>query len=268
MKEMRKKKDKLMILLPMILLLISCSTINNFNFYDVKSSNRTSSKATGYEIQSHTYTNNNIEISYPKLMGLADPEREAEINRIIEKDAISIIDLDSDPSKKTDIEMDYRITFKNDKLVSIQYLGSIYTKGATYPLNIIYTTNIDLVKAIKVKLSDLVEISEIFVEKFKQGDYKPFNVHLSLQEEGVLDNALTSYSDQALLDSFMQADVVWGEKGYGTFSYITNDSIGISISVQHAIGDHIEIEIPFEKLGSELRNEYIVSKVNKVYSEI
>lgn len=39
------------------------------------------------------------------------------------------------------------------------------------------------------------------------------------------------------------------------FSYFTNDSLGISIGVIHALGDHAEFEIKYEELKEVIKNE-------------
>ena len=44
------------------------------------------------------------------------------------------------------------------------------------------------------------------------------------------------------------------------FSYLTKDSLGISISVGHATGDHAEFEIKYQDIANNLKVENEVWK--------
>ena len=61
---------------------------------------------------------------------------------------------------------------------------------------------------------------------------------------GILDEL----SNEDLIKKFSEADSldnIGTENQSDTFSYLTNDSLGISVSVPHALGDHAEFEIKY-----------------------
>lgn len=245
-------KPRLIILIPILLILISCSAKTEQNTHKIKSSSELSTGAS-YEVESRNYSKDEINITYPKLVHLANDTKEDEINELIQEEAVKIIE--SYSIEDSNLEVAYRVAFKSNDFLSIQYLGSFFSKGAAHPLNIFYTSNIDLKKEVKVKLSDLLEINEAFVEKFKRGNYKGYDDNLDLQEEGVMDELWSVYSDEDLLNYFQQADETGRINESGTFSYFTQDSIGVSISIPHALGDHLEMEISFADLGGNIKKD-------------
>lgn len=60
--------------------------------------------------------------------------------------------------------------------------------------------------------------------------------------------------DQYLINDLKHADEVDGTNNSGIFSYLTQDSLGISLSIPHALGDHLEMEIGYEKLSGNIKN--------------
>ncbi|NOU79773.1 DUF4163 domain-containing protein [Paenibacillus sp. LMG 31459] len=245
-------KKRLIIILPILLTLISCSTKAELNSDIAKNSNE-SSIGENYKVESSKYSKNKINISYPKIVNLANDTSESKINEVIQEGAIRIVK--SYSLEKDSLEIEYRIMLKNNKLLSIQYSGSAFTEGAAYPLNIFYTSNIDLEKGVKVKLTDLLEIDEAFVEEFKQSKYKSYDANLNLIEEGVMEDIWSGYNNQDLLNYIKQSDEVDQINESGTFSYITQDSIGVSISIPHALGDHLEMEMSFADLNKNIKQE-------------
>lgn len=129
-------KFKLLIIVPIVILLISCSAETNVHS-DKKGVNKETVPVLGYKVESDSYSKNNINITYPKLINLRNDTKEEVINALIQAEAISIFEyysLDSD--SQNSLEVDYQITYKSDKFLSIQYSGSAFNKGGAYPLNV------------------------------------------------------------------------------------------------------------------------------------
>ena len=57
-------------------------------------------------------------------------------------------------------------------------------------------------------------------------------------------------------------DTIGTENQSDTFSYLTKDSLGISVSVSHAEGDHAEFEIRFSDIKDNIKSE------NEVWRDI
>ena len=238
-------KHRLILVIPIFFILISCSVETNLHS-DKEMVIKGASPALSYEIESSSYSKNNISISYPKLVNLKNDTKEKEINELIQAEAIRINDFHS--LDNTSLEVDYQITYKSDEFLSIQYSGSALSKGAAYPLNMFYTTNIDLDKEIKVKLSDLMKIDKALVQALKNGIYKSYDDNLNLQDEGVLKEIWSGIKDEDLLGDLKYSDKMDASNNSGIFSYLTPDSLGISLSVPHALGDHLEMEIDYGEL--------------------
>ncbi|MCG7383137.1 hypothetical protein [Paenibacillus sp. ACRRY] len=251
-------KNWLLILIP-VLLLMSCNA--NVDLYsDQAKSNNDLSIEEGFTIKNSNYSKNNINIVYPQIVDITNAEK---INALIQNEATRIVN--SYSLEKDNLDINYRIMYKNYELISIQYFGSVFTEGAPYPSNVFYTSNIDLKKGSRVKLSDLIEVNDAFVEKFKEGSYKSYDKDLNLLDNGVLTEILSGYSSKDLISYFKQSDTVGEVNDSETYSYITQDAIGVSISVPHALGDHLEMEISFSNLINNIKkgNEVLLEMVGE-----
>lgn len=245
-------KLRLRFLIPVLLILISCSEKAELNTNKAKNGGELRI-GESYKVQSSEYSKNKINIKYPKLVNLVNETNGVKINELIQQEAMGIIKYYS--LENDNLEIDYRITFKNNELLSIQYLGLAFIEGAAYPLNVFYTSIIDLEKVKRVNLIELLEINEAFVEEFKLGNYKSYDENLDLLEVGAIEEILSGFNNQDLLNYFKQSDEVGEVNVSGTFSYVTQDSIGVSISIPHALGDHLEMEISFANLSKNMKQE-------------
>ncbi|WP_440110729.1 hypothetical protein [Paenibacillus sp. QZ-Y1] len=244
-------KHWLIMIIP-VLLLMSCNAKAELHSDQAKSSND-SSIGMSYKVESSKYSNNNINIVYPKLVNVANFTNGEKINALIQEEVTRITN--SYSLEKDSLEINYRIMLKSNELISIQYFGSAFTEGAAYPLNVFYTSNIDIKKGSRVKLIDLIEVNEAFVEEFKEGNYKSYDEDLNLLDNGVVTEILSGYDTKDLISYFKHSDEAGQVNDSGTFSYITQDAIGVSISVPHALGDHLEMEISFSNLINNIKKE-------------
>lgn len=68
-------------------------------------------------------------------------------------------------------------------------------------------------------------------------------------------NILTERSDEELLTSLQHADTSEVDIRW----YLTENTLGISVQISHAIGDHAEFEIKYDKLKFKL-NTFLFQK--------
>jgi hypothetical protein len=125
----------------------------------------------------------------------------------------------------------------------IVYLGLANVQGAAHPNGVLHTTNIDLKAERRLTLSDVVTINDGFVKQFLAGKYTPYSSSLNLLSAGALEGVLASFDNKDLVDSFSRPT---------TEFYFTDDSLGVSVELAHALGDHLEMEIGYGALGSSL----------------
>ncbi len=219
---------------------LDLSSSNNLNSYEIVS-------------KSISYNDDDILIRYPYLKSFEDKELEGSINDIIYNDVISYVQPVEDITEGFYYDLSYEIKFCNENVLSIVYTGSEFSDESAYPIDVFFTTNIDLVNAKKLKLKDIIIDEVEFV-----------NVFHSTLEEGIddemikfaYDYILQTYDKDNLIIGINAADETYGSGRY-IYSYYTENSLGISWEVPHISGDHVEIEIPLEKLTDVLLVEEI-----------
>ncbi|MEC0230474.1 DUF4163 domain-containing protein, partial [Paenibacillus alba] len=106
------------------------------------------------------------------------------------------------------------------------------------------TTNIDMKKEIALKLKDLINIDEDFVIKFKKGRLKS-----TILEQR---DALEKHTNEEWIEMLNNADSNESE----IKTYLTEDSLVISVEIAHVIGDHAEFEINYEDIQKNKEFKY------------
>lgn len=234
------------------------TTSENNNSIDTKAE---PVEETKYETIKKTFTEGKITITYPEVTGLKDTNKQQAINELIKNEIIQIKNQltspSHEPSDDPSIEIDYKISLCNANMLSIQYSGIFLAPKVAHPSMLFYTTNVNINSASKVRLSDVITIDKNLIQKFREGT-------INLNEEKRL--AVTEYinsqfnsgalSDDKLINKFSSlADDSTKEYPSEVNSYFTENSIGISIQIPHAIGDHAEFEIKYSDIHENIKHE-------------
>ena len=194
-----------------------------------------------YQLTKNVYKVKNVTVNYPQITNLGDDDKQKAINEIIKNNALEgfIEGVDDNLT----LEINYNIPLETSHLLSIQYYGLLTIKGAAYPTNEFYTTNIDMENGKKLKLADIIKIDVNLVHGFRDGSYvslEPGNTEM----EAAVNQYINNISNEDLIKYFNQADIRnIEENSSNTYSYLTKDSIVISINVPHALGDHAEYKM-------------------------
>lgn len=205
-----------------------------------------------YEITRETYSSPNIKINYPQIIGLSDKDKQERINKIIKKDALAVVNGYSDRDEVS-MNIDYEIKFQNAGLLSIKYSGIRNSKNTPHPTNEFYTSNINIYEGCRLRLKDIVNVDNNFVEKVKKGTFIAVSPEIT--------SKMVNYTNDQLIEAFSTADLInHRENGYGAYSYFTNDSYGISVEVSHVIGDHVEFEVKYRDIADNIKPENEVWK--------
>lgn len=110
-----------------------------------------------------------------------------------------------------------------------------------------------------MKLNDLVSVNSEYIEKFLKS--KNPNPGTEEKTKVALEYIKESYSMRDLQKYFSKADLLFdNENSVYIFSCYTKDSLGISIGVPHAIGDHAEFEIKYKDIVQNIKMENDVWK--------
>lgn len=192
-----------------------------------------------------------VELYYPKIISGGTTEDRSIWNQIIADDLERIINIYSFrpyPSVEsgqreipTVLSIDYELKSQGERFYSILYKARYSSSYVAHPTELVYTTNIDLTQNKRLRLKDLVAIDAQFVKEFRSWDL----VGKETLAQEVIEAAKTylkEMTDQDLLQGFQNADLIGSENGWGVFSYIIPDGIGISLSVPPYLGDHLEFE--------------------------
>jgi hypothetical protein len=221
------------------------------------SPNNPSPSSNPYEITKTNYTENNIKINYPQLKKSSDQQKEKTINELIKKEAIKVLNYYLPEVQDLTLEINYEIKSKSPSLLSIQYTGVGYMNSAAHPNNHYYTTNIDIETGTILQLKDMVNIDENFVGNLKQNakSMKP-------EHQGIL-NSIHPSDLLNMLTNADSLDNIGTENQSDTFSYFTSDSLGISIPVSHAEGDHAEFEITYQAIAQNIHSLLLLSLLQR-----
>jgi len=239
---------------------------NNDNSNE-NSNNKVPIQVNHYEITPAVYTDKNVKINYPQINNLSDINKQNTINQLIKDGALSYIK--NGVYDALNLELKYTITLTNSELLSIQYSGLASNKNAAHPNDIFYTTNIDINNGKILRLSDLITIDENFIEAIKKGEYKGkfFDlVHDNTSEEGkkylpLLMDYINQTDTKTLIKELNQSYYTEsGKTPPSSAYYLTKDSIGISLSIPFAIGDHAEFEIKYKDIPNTIITENAIWK--------
>ncbi len=145
--------------------------------------------------------------------------------------------------QNTYLNVEYRITYCTDDLVSIVFEGLYNYKKAAHPIHLLFTLNIDPQSGKEIAFADRYAIDDALYEAF---------------------------AAQAEKDITEGAGGTWPE-GWGTFSdaicskaaflnglssgddfhvFYTAEGVGISYPVPYAMGDHLEVMLPYSALNA------------------
>lgn len=208
-----------------------------------------------YDVNSDNYQDKGISINYPKVNIFSDKDKEDKINALIKSEALKPLEWWKNEDTEVTLNLDYTIKYKSDNILSIEYLGYGNVKGAVHPSNIIYTTNINMKDASLIKLNDILNIDASLIDALKKGNYQTYSEGLNLETAGALKEVKSSLSAKDLIEELKAEDSKF---------YFTKDSLGISVSVAHVVGDHVEFEIAYKNLldnindSNEILNEFIL----------
>lgn len=220
----------------------------------------THSERQSYELIQEEYSKNGIVIKYPQIIKLKDIAKQKSLNKILKADALEGLQNYADSNSGVHVEIDYEIKRQSERFLSVQYTGIRYVKDAAYPSHMFYTTNLDMKQASRIKLRDLVKVEKSFIELIKSGKITA----VQPEQQGLIGD----FTKDDLIQLLTNADVTKGslaEVEMESFSYFTNDSLGMSVPMAHVVGDHAEYEIRFAQIPENIRrNEELWSELSSV----
>lgn len=259
-----------LVLIGTMVITLSCSGKSSYSFKEVMANNSISTESSkaennktnengakndlkslpqgSYKIISETYDNNKgTKISYPQISDLSDTEKQKELNEIIKNEALKGTNYYKDVDGDVTIDINYKIVCQEPELLSIIYSGVGNVSGAAHPSNLFYTTNLDLLNNKKLRLNDIVDVNDDFVNMLINGKFKTVNSEYEAEYKSDINMSTLDDWKKRLLAAD-PSDNMGSE-----FSYMTKDSLGISVGVIHALGDHAEFEIKYKDIWKYIK---------------
>lgn len=223
---MRKNHFSLCCVL-LCLLLSSCRNSDNST---ISIDNLADNTFFNYEVSTEEFTDHTeqktVEINHPVFR--RNQHRCAEIDQLLQEVWDDHISDYGDSVSQLTLSADYEITYASDAFVSIVFRGTSNVKSAAHPITFAFSVNI-LMKTPRIAdTEDLVEINDIFAQKVIN--------QLNTQPNA----AVAEYFQQFTLD-----DIVSMLQQEDVYFYFTSDGIGVLIAVPHAIGDYVDLQIPY-----------------------
>jgi len=234
------------------------------------STNNNTSLDAGYVLTSQTYSASGVQIDYPQISDYGDQAKEAAINNLIKDEALRILEYYQSEEAEYHLEIAFNVTWQSKGLLSVQYTGTGYIAGAAHPNEFFYTTNINMMGGEKIRLADVAFIDEAFVERFREGELVSGEETVREELKAALQDYLSYVTDDDLIAMFNKADFSGdsGESGATFFmlaesySYFTDDSLGISIAVPYALGDYALYELKYSDIENNIKGE------NEIWQEV
>lgn len=197
-----------------------------------------------YTIEDDVYNVKNVVIKHPRLK-YADDEKTNIISSFLETGGVIATKYyDKEDQDNLNMNIKYKVRRKSKNIISVVYEGTAYLEGAAYANNYLYSVNVDLKNKQILKLSDFVDVNKDLAEKIKEGTVS--------EEQKEAFNALTA---EDILNKISVCDEVDNVKEGQSYSYLTEDSLGIIIPVEHALGDYIQVEIPLSEVQLKMEIE-------------
>lgn len=252
---------KIIIAICIFMVTMYLTSCNIYNFKNNTQEKSDELDTTMYEYSTLIYIDkediNDISIQYPVISGLSNKIKQQKINDTIKANALKVYNYYDYPDREhLDLDIEYLVSLKSDCILSIQYFGLGYIKGAAHPNKLFYTTTIDIKTGNRLRLLDLVNVEEGLLDMFVNGEFKPL---CPKQEESALELYKNYDELKKLFINADNMDYIGTDMQSDVFSYLTKDSLGISVPVAFAIGGHAEFEIEYDKI-----KEYL--KINPKYS--
>ena len=193
-----------------------------------------------YSVNSASFKAADVVITYPQLSGLADADKQAFINALVQN---TIFNYTVGSSLATSnwgdfsYHIDYQVTLQTEKLISICFTGTYKSRRQAYSVNQIYSVTIDLKSARLLRLADLAGSG---LELAKQVLIST-SVSGPAMDKGALASRMIATARNNNTAP-MIADGLQNNAGAYAF-YLAPDSMMVSLPVPHIVGDYVILQV-------------------------
>ncbi|HHT17788.1 MAG TPA: DUF4163 domain-containing protein [Papillibacter sp.] len=197
-----------------------------------------------YTFEPTVYAQGDIVIKYPQIVGDGGGRDVAQLNKLIEEAALRDVSFMQDEPDSYMYEIRYEVSYNSPQLISVLFIGYSYASGAAHPNNFLHTLTLDTERAEPIRLSGLVVTDAAFAEAVKNGWYTLLHEDITEEHREAVYAMIEDMGEEMWLERLRYTDDPTAQE----CSYLTESALGISISVPHVLGGHIEILLDYGEL--------------------
>ncbi len=181
------------------------------------------------------YENGKVSIEYPTVVNVEDAAKAQALDELLKANALAVVEGLGIDVQKDDLDIGCQVMSADRSQITIVYKGTLTREGASEPVNVFYTSTVDVQKAENVRLSKYVDPYTLAGYVLSEDCIFP-DAEESLK--AVLMKEKNSRSLEEYTRLFQNADFS-GDKTFPmVFSYEHEGNIYFSIPVSHESGDY------------------------------
>jgi hypothetical protein len=184
-----------------------------------------------------TYTEGNITINYPVIIGMSDTEVQDWANKELYADAMSILDLYNVDLKADTLTITYEVSTIYRSEFSLVYSGTL--QQGSNSISIRLADDLDLSLQKHIRLEDRLSATKLASTVLESGDYTVLSTNF---DEDTLRSYLSTQTEDFYSSLIKTADFGGSSDPVG-FSYNSMGNVAVIIPVPHMFGDYAEISI-------------------------
>ena len=207
---------------------------------------------TTYEITELNYSeydntvNKDVSIVYPQVNGLPDKSIEEIICVNLKETAMDMLKSYSELNDMK-IEVTYSVTFASDKILSVHFVSSAFHSTQAYPLIRSSSANFLLETGDKLEINDILLIDEEFIKSFHEIFYLSRDYSGEEEKDLILNDIRSTFDIEDIANT--RSDNFYTE----ICSFLTKDSVVISIEIRYASGSYALFEANYSDLAKFLK---------------
>lgn len=204
-----------------------------------------------YELLDQVYEEEGLKILFPQLISESDADKADLVNDIIQEDLrayFTELHASEEKNGAATMELSYSTESMANNALTVSYSGVLNWEGAAYPQHVYRTIVINLVDPAQVVLTDAFDVGESFAERFRGGMYAPLREDLDLEASG---KDITG-----IIDAIgSPAELAKRLADPSTPFVLSLQGVIVSVPVPHAVGDHLEMAIPYEAVEPQMKRD-------------
>ena len=164
------------------------------------------------------------------------------------------------------MNISYNITRNDSNYLSVTFEGWFHHIKAAYPSHLFYSLTIDKVNVKIIFIDDLYCIDDDFIEFFQSNINELVREGLArkfqILPDDISDDVVKIILEASNNNNF--SEIKGKLTSNGEYSYpffLTDEAVGISISIPHVMGDHFEILISYDELSKYLIDSNLLKEV-------